>query len=311
MTYHPKDHLPKSLRDDDRAKAQEAIEHLKALYRHAKRVANGLTTLTERQQQGGLTRSESAVLGRMVLANLRASARGELHFRPGRACLARDTGYSERTVSKALSRLKGPGLIEAARYSKGRRVKAHGLATEWRSGGLDRLLTVLSSLGYRLGKGISDTLTEAVNWAPAKLSKRHENKQENRIPTGKLVPGTLVCIPHAAPGIASVHRDAPFRPLRKAPCTRIVAHTSPIGARYHCPSASGSSQAGPLTPSGRGRMLPIWSQCPFSETGGGDAGRGLPLSPDLLGKIPGGLLMARASKEAAAALRFLPKLVVP
>lgn len=209
MTYHPKDHLPKSLRDDDRAKAQEAIEHIKALYRHAKRVANGLTTLTERQQQGGLTRSEAAVLGRMVLANLRASARGELHYRPGRACLARDTGYSERTVSKALSRLKELGLIEAARYSKGGRVKAHGLATEWRSGGLDRLLTVLSSLGYRLGKGISDTLTEAVNWARAKLSKRHENKQENRIPTGKLVPGTLVCKPHAAPGMASVHRVAP------------------------------------------------------------------------------------------------------
>ena len=209
MTYHPKDHLPKSLRDDDRAKAKESIEHLKALYRHAKRVANGLTTLTERQQQGGLTRSEAAVLSRMVLANLRASARGELHYRPGRACLARDTGYSERTVSKALSRLKDLGLIEAARYSKGGRVKAHGLATEWRSGGLDRLLTVLSSLGYRLGKGISDTLTEAVNWARAKLSKRHENKQENSIPTGKLVPGTLICISNAAPGMASFHRDAP------------------------------------------------------------------------------------------------------
>lgn len=58
MRYIPKDHLPKSVRDDSREKAEEALEHLKALYRHAKRVANGLTTMTERQQQGALTRAE-------------------------------------------------------------------------------------------------------------------------------------------------------------------------------------------------------------------------------------------------------------
>lgn len=212
MRYIPKDHLPKSVRDDSREKAQEALEHLKALYRHAKRVANGLTTMTERQQQGALTRAEGAVLGRMILANLRASARGELHYRPGRARLAQDTGYSERTVSKALAKLKDFNLIQVARYSKGGRVKAHGLATEWRSGGLEELLSVLKSLGYRLGKAIAETVSEAVNWAREKLTKRHENRAEADIPTGKLVPGTLVCKPNAESGMANVDQDAEVCP---------------------------------------------------------------------------------------------------
>jgi DNA-binding transcriptional ArsR family regulator len=212
MRYLPKDHLPKSVKDDSREKAQEALEHLKALYRHAKRVATSLTTVTERQQQGSLTRSEAAVLGRMILANLRASARGELHYRPGRARLAQETGYSERTVSKALAKLKDLDLIHAARYSKGGRVKAHGLVTEWRSGGLDGLLSVLKSLGYRLGKGIAETVSEAVNWAREKLTKRAENKQQNDNPTGKLVPGTLVCKPNDASGMVSADQDAEVPP---------------------------------------------------------------------------------------------------
>ncbi|MEO9629231.1 MAG: hypothetical protein ABJG14_02180 [Sulfitobacter sp.] len=227
MNYLPKDHLPKSVKDDSREKAQEALEHLKALYRHAKRVANGLTTMTERQQQGSLTRSEATVLGRMILANLRASARGELHYRPGRARLAQDTGYSERTVSKALAKLKDLNLIHAARYSKGGRVKAHGLATEWRSGGLDTLLSVLTSLGYRLGKSIADTVSEAVNWAREKLTKRHENKRQNDNPTGKLVPGTLVCKSNAVSGMANKNQDAEVCPPAESDTTLDgVAHRS-------------------------------------------------------------------------------------
>ena len=237
MTYTPHDHLPQSLRDDSQAKAEEAIEHLKALYAHASRVARGLATLIDRQRHGGLSRSEAAVLSRMVLANLRAAARGELHYRPGRAALARDTGYSERTVSKALTRLKSFGLIEAARYAKGGRIDKHGLATEWRSGGLDNLLVVLRGLGYRVEKSIAETVTEAVNWVRAKLSKHIENVQENPIPTRKSVPGTLVCnskgnldmaervrlLAARAASVLRASHDLPGRPRHDPPASRSVS----------------------------------------------------------------------------------------
>ncbi|MEM9966477.1 MAG: hypothetical protein AAF755_00105 [Pseudomonadota bacterium] len=276
MTYTPIDHLPKSVRDDSRAKTQESVEHLKALYAHAKRISRGLLTLTDRQSHGKLTRAEGAVLSRMVLANLRASARGQLHYHPGRAVLARDTGYSERTVSKALTRLKDLGLIEVARYAKGGRVHNHGLVTEWRSGGLDGLLEVLRNLGYRLGKSIADTVSEAVNWIRTKLSKRQENKDQGANPTGNLLPGTLVCNPKGTP-----------EPSNGAPAASVgCAESEP---EPHGPSLDQrirwlARRAAAAVRARHGLQEPEMVPMPQSGKLGGVAGRGLAFS---LPKNPG------------------------
>lgn len=180
MSLNPKDHLPAYVRDD---RNDEEIERLKGLYRQAKAVSKGLQTVLQRQRKGDLTRAEGEILSAMILQNLRACVRKELFYRPTRARLARDTGYSVRTVSKALTHFKELGLITVARYAKGGRLgdKGTGLATEFRSGRLKGFCEAMASLGYRLGKSLLAELRDLALWAEAQIE-----------PTGKKVPGTLV-----------------------------------------------------------------------------------------------------------------------
>ena len=159
MTRHtPTDQVPK----------HTEIARRRALYQQANRDARALRTLFDRQKTGGLTRCEGAVLSRMVLANMRATIRKERTYRPTRAGIAKDTGYSVRSVSRALSRLKALGVIRPARYAKGGRdPKGQGLSTEWVSGGIVDLAKTLHSLGYRLGKVIAARLNELGRWCAA------------------------------------------------------------------------------------------------------------------------------------------------
>ena len=56
----PHDHLPKSVRDDDRAKCEAEIQHRKALYRQANRVRGWLHRVCT--GDGPLTRAEATIL---------------------------------------------------------------------------------------------------------------------------------------------------------------------------------------------------------------------------------------------------------
>lgn len=105
----PFDHLSAYIRDADCQRRDEEIERRKALYRRAKGAASALRSLTDRQRHGKLTRADGMILSIMVLQNLRACTRRERFYIPSRAKLAAKSGYSERTVSQSLARLKEAG----------------------------------------------------------------------------------------------------------------------------------------------------------------------------------------------------------
>ncbi|WP_138468246.1 hypothetical protein [Poseidonocella sp. HB161398] len=204
MSSTPLDHLPKSLRDRDCIRLNEEVERRKSLFRQARAVSSGLRTIFERQAGGRLTRAEGAVFEVMVLQNLRACVRKERHYRPTRAMIARRTGYSERTVSKAIARFKEAGLVVVQRYAKGGRLgdKGHGLATEFRSGCMQFLGDQLAALGYRLPKGLRKDLMDLARWAAAQVGERTEPATDapaKAAPTGKKVPGTIMPMDRGTP----------------------------------------------------------------------------------------------------------------
>lgn len=203
--YEPVDHVLKSVRDSDCRRYQETIERRKTMFRQARGVASALHTITDRQPAGGLTRADGHILSMMVLQNLRACVRGERHYRPTRKVLARRSGYSERTVSAALTRLKSAGIVVAARYAKGGRLgdKGRGLATEWRSGCLQFLADQLAALGYRLPKSLRADLADLGRWAAEQVGETTSMSSDagRGEPTGKLLPGTLYPTDTQAPKI--------------------------------------------------------------------------------------------------------------
>lgn len=204
MLSNPTDHLPKTVRDRDCIRRDEEIERRKVLYRQARNVSAALRTVTDRQRGGQLTRADGAVLAQMILQNVRACVRKEHHYRPTRARVASLTGYSERTVSKSITRLKEAGLIVAQRYAKGGRLgnKGKGLATEFRSGCLQFLCDQMASLGYRLGKDLRSDITDLGNWAAVQVGQHTEIKADaprKPKPTGNLVRGTVMYLDRAAP----------------------------------------------------------------------------------------------------------------
>ncbi|WP_128910793.1 hypothetical protein [Tropicibacter alexandrii] len=217
----PTDHLPKTLPDRTCIRREEEIERRKSLFRQAKATSTGLRTALDQQyKRGSLTRADHLILTLMIRQNLRACVRKELFYRPTRKGLARASGYSQRTVSTSLARLKAAGLVVAVRYAKGGRLgdKGHGLATEWRSGCLQLLPDQLAALGYRLSKSFIADLRDLAAWAAHQVGQHTETKADIILPappTGKKLPGTLVGIvkrplrqPHVAPVEASVGRVA-------------------------------------------------------------------------------------------------------
>lgn len=182
MTYHPKDHVPKCA-DKALALKEDEIARRKALFAQARRDKARLMAVLG-QRGGGLTRCEASVLGSMFIANVRATVRREATYRPTRAGLAKATNYSERSVSRALAKLKALGLIAPTRYAKGGRTRdGHGLSTEWASGNLANLLAVLKGLGYIVATAFANRLKELTNWARETFAKRRV--------TGTRCPGTM------------------------------------------------------------------------------------------------------------------------
>lgn len=201
MSSMPIDHLPRSMSDQALRRRSDEIERRRAMFRQAKAVASALRTITDRQPGGQLTRAEAAILARIIRQNFCACVRKERHYRPTRAALAKHTGYSQRTVSKAIARLKEVGIIAVARYAKGGRLgdKGKGLATEFRSGCLQFIIEQLQALGYRLPKSLRDDLAGLARWAAAQVGEQTvmqsdapKPKSKPKKPTGKLVPGTIV-----------------------------------------------------------------------------------------------------------------------
>lgn len=193
----PTDHLPRSLSDQALRRRADEIERRKEMFRQARSVESALRTITDRQSGGQLTRGEAAILAKMIRQNLCACVRKERHYRPTRAMLAKQTGYSQRTVSKAITRFKEVGIIAVARYAKGGRLgdKGKGLATEFRSGCLQFIVEQLEALGYRLPKSLRDDLAGLGRWAAVQVGEATTIKSDApkpKKPTGKKVPGTLV-----------------------------------------------------------------------------------------------------------------------
>lgn len=213
----PNDHLPATLRDRDFTRRAEAIEALRADYRHARSISAGLRAITDQQSKGQLTRSAGFILAMMVRQNVRACARREATYRPTRRGLARLTGYSQRTVSTALSALKAAGLVVSFRYSMGGRQgdNGTGLATEWRAGCLQFLPEQLVALGYRLPKTMVEDLRDLAEWAARQVGERTgvERSCPLQKPTGKKVPTTMVYEiskpSHLIAGAATALKQAP------------------------------------------------------------------------------------------------------
>ncbi|WBU51889.1 hypothetical protein [Paracoccus sp. SCSIO 75233] len=175
----------------------DEIERRKAMFGQARAVESALRTITDRQPGGQLTRGEAAILAKMIRQNLCACVRKERHYRPTRAMLAKQTGYSQRTVSKAITRLKEVGIVAVARYAKGGRLgdKGKGLATEFRAGCLQFIVEQMEALGYHLPKSLRDDLASLGRWAAAQVGESTVIKSDTpkpKKPTGKKVPGTLV-----------------------------------------------------------------------------------------------------------------------
>ena len=209
----PIDHLPASLRDRDCLKRAEEIERRKTLFRQARGVAMSLRSITDRQRGGRLTRADGHILSLLVLQNLRACVRRERHYRPTRAMLAKSSGYSERTVSASIGRLKAAGIIVVARYATGGRLgnKGTGLATEFRSGCLQFLAEQLDGLGYRLPKALRADLSDLAAWAAAQVGEHTQPSEDTSPrpkPTGKKVPGTIVLLDRASPSVAGMAQVA-------------------------------------------------------------------------------------------------------
>lgn len=197
MLSMPFDHLSRSMSDQVLRRRADEIERRKEMFRQARSVESALRTITDRQPGGQLTRGEAAILAKMIRQNLCACVRKERHYRPTRAMLAKQTGYSQRTVSKAITRFKEAGIIAVARYAKGGRLgdKGKGLATEFRSGCLQFIVEQLEALGYRLPKSLRDDLASLGRWAAAQVGESTFIKSDApkpKKPTGKKVPGTLV-----------------------------------------------------------------------------------------------------------------------
>lgn len=231
MYSTPTDHLPKTIRDSDCRRRDEEIERRKSLFRQARAVASALRTITERQPKGQLTRADGAVLATMVLQNLRACVRKELIYRPTRRWMARQTGYSERTVSTSIGRLKGAKLAVVSRYAKGGRLgdRGKGLATEFRTGCLQFLCEQLEQLGYRVPKSLRDDLVDLAKWAAMQVgesTETHSDFLSAEKPIEKKVPGTSGEVdtvsrqPAAVARVARVERPYPARPGRQTstPC---------------------------------------------------------------------------------------------
>jgi len=202
--FSPTDHLPQARSDRDLARGNAEIERRKGLFRQARNTAQAIRTLTDRQPAGSLTRAEAAILSEMVLQNLRACVRRDLSYRPTRKRLAKATGYSERTVSTAIARLKDAGVVVVARYAKGGRLgdKGRGLATEFRAGCLQFLADQLAGLGYRLPKSLRADLVDLGAWAAAQVGEHTAPASDapaRAKPTGKKLPGTLYPSDRAAP----------------------------------------------------------------------------------------------------------------
>jgi DNA-binding transcriptional ArsR family regulator len=191
------------VRDIDCIRRDQEIDRRKALYRQAKALSNALRAVTDRQR-GGLTRSSGHVLAIMIRQNLRACVRGELFHRPTRAALAKETGHSERTVSRAITQLTEAGLIVTARYRTGGRLgrTGRGLATEFRSGCLMFLADQLAGLGYRLPKGLHEDLNGMAEWAGRQVGEASEQGADtprDPVSTGTKCPGTLLTVRKAPP----------------------------------------------------------------------------------------------------------------
>lgn len=233
----PVDHIPASMRDSDCLRYAEKVERQKSLFRQARGVATALRTITDRQR-GQLTRADGHVASLMVLQNLRACVRGELFYRPTRRGLAKETGYSERTISASLTRLRKAGIGVVARYGKGGRLghKGKGLSTEWRSGCLQFLCDQLAALGYRLPKGLRDDLNDWGAWAARQVGQQPEHTDQAE-PTGKQLPGTLVPLARAAPGN---HRAEPVEAKDRKP--QPAPHAPGPLARSAMPGAQAATQ---------------------------------------------------------------------
>ncbi len=210
MTYHSAsptgriDHLPQSVRDRDCIARDDEIERRKVLYREARAISAALRSVVDHRHGGKFTRAEGAVLAALIRGNLRACVRKELFYRPTRRALAKDTGYSERTVSRAIGSVTRAGLIVVARYAKGGRMgdKGKGISTEFRSGCLQFVAGQLAALGYRLPKSLKADLDGIGRWAADQVGEHppHVDAAKSAEPTGTKCPGIVMQEDRAAPG---------------------------------------------------------------------------------------------------------------
>lgn len=188
--YAPIDFLPKTCRDSDARKREAAIEALKSRYVKNRQVSAGLSASLKRQcLRGGLTRIEAEILSIKVRMNLNAAARGERTYIPTRRALANEVGCSDRTVTRAIARLVGLGLITPVRYQRGGRWHGKGLSTEFRTAEFGEILSVLRELGYRLGAGIRDAVSSAISWAKSAMSGKPDDQPSPQKKTSQKLPG--------------------------------------------------------------------------------------------------------------------------
>lgn len=193
MLSEPFDHVPKTAPDHRRY--DEEIERRKAMFRQARTTASALRTITDRQR-GELSRADGHIMALMIQQNLRACVRREKHYRPTRRWLAEQSGYSERTASRSISRLKRAGIIVVSRYAQGGRVghTGKGLATEFRTGCLQFVADQLVGLGFKLPKGLREDLTDLAAWAADRTSQAATSATDmppTPVSTGTQCPGTL------------------------------------------------------------------------------------------------------------------------
>ena len=208
----PVDHLRATMHDRDYHRKNDAIERNKAMYRQARGVSTALRTSMERQPKGGLTRADGAILSLMILQNLRACVRRQLFYCPTRARLAKLSGYSERTVSRAIARLIKAGLIVVARYAKGgRHGRGKGIATEFRSGCLQFLVEQMATLGYRLPKTLRADLTGLAAWAAVQCGEEPQHSTDTPSPVTKMSTGT-----QCPTTILPSERAVPIQPVKAA-----------------------------------------------------------------------------------------------
>lgn len=182
----------------DPAALRKVVELQKALCGKARKTSEKLRAEL-RSQKGELTPSDLEVLAEMLRLNLLAALRRRQDYRPGRANLAQRLRLSERTVSRALTKLTGARLILTERYAKGGRAwnKGTGLATEFATGYLHDMVTAIENLGYRLTKKLGEDLCDWAEWCEVQTRKAKDTTvtelddargQDAVAPTGTNVP---------------------------------------------------------------------------------------------------------------------------